>query len=107
MRPGDPILAVAAEKSRYLISYVRQEQRFTPKAGMAVEMRGRTTPGATLRSVAEPRGPQVEAIPPHMCRDPKIPEWGLPVRIALPAGLVSHPGELFEVTFKLRGEDKS
>ncbi len=107
VRAGDPILTLAAEKSRYIISFVRRDQRFTPKVGMAVEVRGRVPLGDPMRSVVERVGPQIEAIPVNMCRDPKIPEWGLPVRILLPAGLVNQPGELFEITFKLRAENES
>jgi hypothetical protein len=50
--------------------------------------------------VVERVGPQIEEIPPHLCRDAKVPEWGLPVRIALPEPFSGRPGELFEVTFK-------
>jgi multidrug resistance efflux pump len=107
VRAGDPIVAMAAEKSRYIIGFVRQDQRFTPKVGMAVEVRGRTALGKPVRSIVECVGPQIEAMPAHLCRDPKVPEWGLPVRIALPDGFAGRPGELFEINFQLLPESAS
>jgi multidrug resistance efflux pump len=101
VRAGDPILTLAADSGRYIVSYVRQEHRFTPHIGMPVEVRALQTPiSPPLVASVERIGPQLEAIPQHQCRDPRIPEWGLPVRIALPRGCLSRPGELLEVTFK-------
>ncbi len=58
-----------------------------------------------MPSKVELVGPQVEAIPEHLCRDPKMPEWGVPVRITIPKGFSGRPGELFEVTFKTHPKD--
>lgn len=101
VRAGDPILTIAANSGRYIVSYLRQEQRIQPSLGMPVDVRLRaaaTSPA--VRSTVQRVGPQFEPIPLHQCRDPKIPEWGLPVRIALPRELGARPGELLEVTFK-------
>ena len=97
---GEPIVTVASEQGRYLVSFVRQEQHVEPKQGMAVDVRKRAIISAAVQTVVESVGPQVEPIPQHLCRDPKIPEWGLPVRITLPAKFTGRPGELFEITFK-------
>lgn len=100
VRAGDPIVTLAADAGRYIVSYVRQQQRFKPTVGMPVDVRVLAPASHALRTVVERVGPQVEPVPSHQCRDPRIPEWGLPVRIALPRGCVSRPGELLEVTFK-------
>jgi multidrug resistance efflux pump len=106
VRPGDPIVTVAAEQGRYIVSYVRQEQRLEPKVGMPVEVRVRAPVSRPLVTKVERVGPQVEPIPLHQCRDPRVPEWGLPVRIALPDGFSVRPGELLEVTFKHQAKDE-
>jgi hypothetical protein len=41
----------------------------------------------------------VEPVPAHQLRDPKVLEWGVPVRITVPAGLTLKPGELLDVAF--------
>jgi multidrug resistance efflux pump len=100
VRAGDPVLTIAAESGRYIVSYVRQEQRIRPTLGMAVEIRMRAPVGRVVQTKVERVGPQVEPIPLHQCRDPKVQEWGLPVRISMPRELTARPGELLEVTFK-------
>ena len=97
---GEPIVTVASDRSRYLVSFVRQEQHIEPKEGMAVDVRKRAVVSPPMHTVVERVGPQIEPIPQHLCRDPKIPEWGLPIRITLPEKFSGRPGELFEITFK-------
>ena len=100
VKAGDSILTLGSDERRYLVCYVRQEQHVAPEEGMDVNVRKRAAISPTVRSVVERVGPQVEPIPIHLARDPKMPEWGLPVRITLPKDFSGHPGELFEVTFK-------
>ncbi len=100
IRAGDPIVTVASDKRRYLVCYVLQEQHVNPTPGMAVDVRKRAAISPTVRTVVEQVGPQIEQIPVHLARDPKYPEWGVPVRITLPENFAGRPGELFEVTFK-------
>lgn len=97
---GTPILTIAATQGQYIVSYVRQEQRVVPVVGLAVDVRARSLPRQSSRSQIEEVGPQVEPVPLHQLRDPKVPEWGLPVRIAIPAGLQLRPGELVDVAIK-------
>jgi multidrug resistance efflux pump len=104
---GEPIMTIASDNGRYLVSFVRQEQHVEPKEGMAVDVRKRAVVSPALQSIVESVGPQIEPIPQHLCRDPKIPEWGLPVRITLPETFSGRPGELFEITFKKALQDAS
>ena len=102
VRAGDPIMTLADEHGRYIVSYVRQEQRVAPQVGMAVAVRKRAAASLPVNSVVECVGAQVEPIPVQHCRDPKTPEWGLPMRIAMPRGFAAAPGELLEVSFQGR-----
>jgi HlyD family secretion protein len=101
VRAGTPILTIAATQGRYIVSFVRQEQRVVPEVGMAVDVRVRSMPRRSFRSVIEEVGPQLEPIPAHHLRDPKVPEWGLPVRITKPGDLTVRPGELLDVVIKV------
>jgi len=100
VQAGIPIMTIAAADSRYIVSYVRQETRIRPVVGMDVDVNVRSLPRLTAGATVEEVGPQVELIPPHQLRDPNVPEWGLPVRISVPAKLGLRPGELVDVTFK-------
>ena len=105
IRAGDPIVTIAADHSRYIVSYVRQEQRFRPTTGTLVAVRLRDPGSRATQATVERVGPQVEPVPIHQLRDPKVPEWGLPVRITLPPALNVRPGELMDITFKSKPKD--
>jgi multidrug resistance efflux pump len=106
VRIGEPILAIADKRSRYVISYVRQWQGIRPTRGMPVGVRTRLPGSRPVAAKVDRVGPQIELVPPHHLRDPQVLEWGQPVRIALPQDLSVRPGELVDVTFQSgRGGD--
>ena len=100
VRAGDPIATVAAEQTPYILSYVRQQQRFQPTIGAAVDIRLRSNPSVAIAGIVDRVGAQVELIPPHQLRDPRVPEWGLPVRIVLASQGEMRPGELVDLKFR-------
>jgi multidrug resistance efflux pump len=100
IRAGDPIVTVANPRGQGIVSYLRQDQRLRPVAGMTAEVRVRLPAGRFVAARVERVGPQIEPVPLHLCRDPKTPEWGLPVFIGLPDGLPVRPGELLDVSFR-------
>jgi len=100
VRLGDPILAIAVERSRNVISYFREQQAPRPQVGMEAEIRLRTVPRRILRGTVEQVGPQIAEVPPHQLVNPRVLEWGLPVRIGLPQDADLCPGELVDIVFK-------
>jgi len=100
VQPTDPIVTIAADHGRFIVSYVRQEQRLQVVKDAPVEVRLRAPGSPPMPTLVERVGPHVESVPLHQCRDPRYPEWGLPVRIRLPEKFVGRPGELVDVTFK-------
>jgi multidrug resistance efflux pump len=100
VRMGDPIVTLAADHGRYIVSYVRQTQRQMPVVGTLVDVRAQSPGGKSVTAVVGRVGPQFELIPPHQRRDPNVLEWGVPVRIDLPQGLAVKPGELVDIRFK-------
>ncbi|MBN2291132.1 MAG: HlyD family efflux transporter periplasmic adaptor subunit [Pirellulales bacterium] len=103
VRAGDPIVTVANPRGQAIISYVRQDQPVRPLPGMTAKVRLRLPAVRSLATRVERVGPQIEQIPIHLCRDPNIPEWGLPVLIDIPDGLPVRPGELLDVSFQPEG----
>jgi len=100
VQPTEPIVTIAADHGRFIVSYVRQEQRVQVAKGMPVDVRPRIPGSQPMPTLVERVGPHVEPVPLHQCRDPRYPEWGVPVRIRLPEKFAGHPGELVDVTFK-------
>lgn len=97
--PGQVIMTITSDVSGQVISYIRQDQRFKPVAGMPVELRSQIE-GATVHAEVKQVGPRVESIPSQQLRDPKMPEWGIPVMISIPPEIKFRPGELVEVRFR-------
>ncbi len=99
IRAGEPIVTIAADEGRYAVAYVRQEERFHPRADMEVYVRARGSRHQMELVTIERVGPQFELIPVRLLRDPRTPEWGRPIRIALPKTLPLMPGELIDIKF--------
>jgi multidrug resistance efflux pump len=97
VRAGDAIVTVANPRGQGIVSYLRQGDCMRPQPGMTAEVRLRVPAGRAVATRVERVGPQFESIPLHLCRDPKTPEWGLPVFITIPDGLPIRPGELVDV----------
>ncbi len=95
---GAPIMTIASDHGRYIVSYVRQQQRITPHAGMPVDVRIASVGHKSFATTIGRIGPQVELIPIEQLRDPKTPEWGLPIQILIPEALSARPGTRVEVT---------
>lgn len=106
VRAGDPIVTIASQQGRYIVSYVPEERSAQAKIGMGVEVRARSAGSQPRESVVERVGPQFEPIPIHQLRNPQVPEWGLPVRVVLPDGLRVLPGELVDIRFHTGGGDE-
>jgi multidrug resistance efflux pump len=104
VRAGDPIATIAAEQAQYIVGYIRQQQRFQPTVGGAVDIRLRSNPTEAIAGFVDRVGPQVESVPAHQLRDPRVSEWGLPVRVVLEGQRELRPGELVDLKFRTDSE---
>jgi len=100
VRAGELIMRIANPDSMYIVSYVRQPHRVTLKENSPVGVQVRTVPIRGAQSEIVKIGPQIESVPTRQLRDPKVLEWGLPVKIKVPEKLKLTPGELVNITFK-------
>ena len=100
-KAGDPIMEISADGSAYVVSYLREEQQYIhPTPRMQVEVRPRADPRHVVEAVVDTVGSTVESVPSRQLRDQKVPEWGLPVRLSIPADANLHPGEMVNLAFK-------
>jgi multidrug resistance efflux pump len=100
---GAPLVTIAAEDAQFIVSYIRQGRQLSVNENMAVDIRLRKIPVQIVSSYVDKVGAQIEIVPPHQLRDPKIQEWGIPVRIPmpnLPLGITLQPGELVDIRLK-------
>jgi len=94
---GDPILAVAEPQPTEIVAYVTQEQLGDLKTGMPVELAKTRIPAQVAPSTVAEIGPTVELMPQRLWLNPALPQWGLPVLIRIPAGLILIPGEIVRI----------
>jgi multidrug resistance efflux pump len=100
VRAGELIMRIANPDSMYIVSYVRQPHRVNLEENTPVGVQVRTVPIRGADTYIARVGPQIESVPTRQLRDPKIPEWGLPVKISVPKELKLTPGELVNITYK-------
>lgn len=91
---GDPILAVAQHEPNEIVAYVNERQLGQFERGMSVELVKSRMPAQIARSMVASVGPAIELMPQRLWRNPNMPQWGRPVLIEIPEGLVLVPGEL-------------
>jgi len=100
-KAGEPIMEISADGSAYVVSYLREEQQYIhPAPRMHVEVRPRADPRHVVEAVVDTVGSTVESVPSRQLRDQRVPEWGLPVRLSIPADSNLHPGEMVNLAFK-------
>jgi multidrug resistance efflux pump len=97
---GKPIMIIAAERGDWIVGYLRPDQAIRPAPGMLVKIRTRGTPSRTMESFVQSVGPQVHQLPARFFQNPKTPEWGLPVQIAMPPEAELRPGETVDLIFR-------
>ena len=99
VQAGEAMMTVARADGRHIVSYIRQSQHLPLREGMSVAVTARSS-GRRFGGVLNDVGPQFEPVPPHHLADPTRPEWGLPVRLAIPATEALRPGELVDLILR-------
>jgi multidrug efflux pump subunit AcrA (membrane-fusion protein) len=101
VEPSDVIFTVTSVGVEYITAYLRQSSPYRPQAGDVVAVRMRTRPPLVDTGSVTQVGAKFEPVPLDQLRNPRIPEWGLPVRITVSRKLAPKlkPGELVDLTF--------
>lgn len=104
IQPGEAVVRIASPNTNYIVTYIRQRQRIQPIPNMAVKLRTRYAGSRPIDSTVVEVGPTVEPIPQQHQMDPTRPEWGYPIKIALPKDLqgLIRPGESVDIIFPAR-----
>ena len=102
VQAGDPVVTIAQDSGRYIVSYIRADQRIRVEPNMEVRVREKRSGARPVRASIVKVGPQMELVPLQHLRDPTQPEWGVPITIELPPELDVRPGELIDIIFSSR-----
>lgn len=100
VKQGQEIITITQDSGSYITSYVRVGTGIVPKKEMRVRVAGQDGRHYAF-SVVREVGTQIELIPEHQLANPKKPEWGIPVKIAMPdpTKLPLRPGELVVLNY--------
>ena len=96
---GKPILTIAADRGEFIVGYLREGQTARAAPGMQVTIRARGRGAQTLTSYVQSVAPQVEPLPERHLRKLAVPEWALPVQVAMPPETDLRPGEVVDLIF--------
>ncbi len=99
--PGEPIVVIAERIPTEILAYLPEAAVGRLRERSVVSVARRADPRHTAESVVTRVGASIEAIPQQLWRDPRVPEYGLPVVIAAVPALRLTPGEV--VFVKTRG----
>jgi hypothetical protein len=99
VRRGAVLMKVASPTPDYIVCHLTAQWQSPPAVGDAVIVRQRGHDARWHASVVDAVGPVVEPAPTYQGADAMLPTRGLPVRIAMPAGVELRPGSVVEVRF--------
>ncbi len=102
VRSGEPIVTIAADQSRWIVAYLDQRNRSLLRPADKIEIRIRGVDSRSDRvghGTVVGLGVQYELVPGHLRRNPEMTQWGLPVRIEVPDGMMVMPGEMVDLVF--------
>ena len=97
---GNPIVSLSESAGRSITVYVGQDAPHWPQMGDVAEIRVSNRPRQTFVSHIVEVGPRIDLVPEVLRRDPRYPEWGVPIRIALPDDFVAAVGQIVDVTLR-------
>ena len=92
VEPGAPIVSMIPSRETYAIGYARENSAIRPVVGMSVALRSHSDPSLRFTSMIESVGPKIESIPSRHRINPRVEEWGRPVRIPIPEEMAIEPG---------------
>lgn len=94
---GTPVVSIVPSRETYAIGYAREYSAVRPVVGMPVAIRSLSDPSLRFESSIESVGPKIESIPSRHRANPRIEEWGRPVRIPIPEEMAIEPGSSISI----------
>ena len=93
VEPGEPIAFIVQPETTEIVTYLAEAAARSVRPGTSVRVARRAQPSRVAESVVQRVGASVEMKPVQLWRDPRLPEYGLPVSIPAPPALRLTPGE--------------
>ena len=98
---GTQVASIVPTEGTVVVVYARETGPVRPFAGMPVVLTAHSNPLLRAETIVSSVGPKIESVPTRQRANPRIEEWGRPMRIEVPASFVIEPGALVNVAFDL------
>ena len=98
-QPGQPVIELVSARDR-VVACVPERIALGVREGDAARLWVRGQDGEPLRGVAQSLGPTVSELPQRCWRNPRIPQWGREVTIALEGPVELVAGQAFDIALE-------
>lgn len=99
LQQGIPVATVTPSTGTWVVVYSREQGIVRPTAGTPVTVSLLRDPRQKFSSTVTSVGPKIDSIPARQRSNPRVEEWGRPMRIAVPSNVEIPPGSLVSVAF--------
>jgi multidrug resistance efflux pump len=99
VEPGEPILLIAERSVREIVAYLDEQDGENIVENTPVLVSSPNGGGVMAESVVVRVSPAIQELPPRMWRDPRVPDYGRAVVIAVSPDVRLTPGQLVDVKF--------
>jgi multidrug resistance efflux pump len=97
--PGEPILMIAEQSVQEIVAYLDEASGMEIRENTPVMVSSRDGSRTVAESVVLRISPSIQALPPRLWTNPRIPDYGRAVVIAATPAMHLTPGELVNVKF--------
>ncbi len=101
LQQGIPVATVTPSTGTWVVVYSREQGIFRAAQGTPVTVSLLRDSRQKFSSTVASVGPKIESIPSRQRSNPRVEEWGRPMRIAVPSNVEIPPGSLVSVAFDI------
>ena len=96
---GEPIAKIVSDRGTHVVVYVAEGQVVRPFPGMDVMLYPPGNLSQPIFAEVESIGPKVQPVPVRLRVNPRVEQWGRPIRIRIPRKWTVPPGSKIMVSF--------
>lgn len=100
VQTGDPIATIASDQRRWVIAYMDRLNQITISDQTRVQIKVVGRKPIAADSSIEELGDHFEIVPPQLRRRAETVQWGVPVKVRLPAEMDVVPGQMVQLVIQ-------
>ena len=100
VKSGDPIVTIASDQRRWIVAYLNAEEHAKVRPNASVQISTASPETFVASSSVAVRANHFESVPAELRRDLGSPQWGVPIKVPLPAGVDVVPGQTVQLVIQ-------